>query len=111
MKKKFTPGPWKAHLNVPTAAIPGHLIKKDDDVMLPVASLWEGGGFKGKPTQIANAHLIAAAPELLEALEQIVKDFEEYPHDRIFTSAVLEVIKTRSASVVKKAHGESDDQG
>lgn len=69
---KHTPGPWKAHFNVPTAMIAGHIIKTDNDLMRPIASLWEGGGTKGKPTQIANAHLIAAAPELLEALRSLL---------------------------------------
>ena len=70
MKAKRSPGPWKAHLNVPTAIIEGHIIKTDDDVASPIASLWVGGGTKGKPTQKANAFLIAAAPELLEACKQ-----------------------------------------
>lgn len=72
-----TPGPWRAELNAPTAAMPGHIICTDDDVRHPVASLWVGGGTKGKPTQVANAHLIAAAPELLEALEVAVLLMEE----------------------------------
>ena len=62
-----TPGPWKACLNEPLITVPGHLIKTDDEVERPIASLWEGGGTEGKPTQIANAKLIAAAPDLLEA--------------------------------------------
>ena len=75
MKTKHTPGPWKAHLNVLGAVIPGHIIKMDDpdEIHRPIASLWEGGGIKGKPEQIANAHLIAASPELLEALKQATK--------------------------------------
>lgn len=73
MKAKYSKGPWKAHLNAPSAVIPGHLIKTDDGVQRPIASLWVGGGISGKPTQIANAHLIAAAPELLEHLRYALK--------------------------------------
>jgi hypothetical protein len=51
------------------------LIKNDDDIGYPVALLWEGGGTHGKPRQIARAHLIAAAPQLLEALKKL---FEEH---------------------------------
>lgn len=76
-KTKHTPGPWSAQLNAPTAAIPGHLIEAGD-VRHPVALLWEGVGTKGKPRQIANAHLIAAAPELLDALRAAVLNC---PHD------------------------------
>lgn len=60
-----TPGPWRAHLNVSSAITAGHIIKQDDAVQMPIALVPKGGGFKGVPTQIANAHLIAAAPELL----------------------------------------------
>lgn len=71
---KHTPVPWKACLNVPFAVIPGHLIKTDDDVERPIASLWEGGGTKGKPTQIANAKFIVRAcnsyDDLLEACKK-----------------------------------------
>lgn len=68
MKTKHSKGPWKAHLNASFAVIPGHLVMTDGDVQHPVALLSEGYGIKGKPTQVANAHLIAAAPELLEHL-------------------------------------------
>jgi hypothetical protein len=66
---KHTPGPWKAHFNVPTAVIEGHIIKAAHGAECPIASLWVGGGTKGKPTQLANACLIAAAPEMYEQLK------------------------------------------
>jgi hypothetical protein len=71
-KQTHTPGPWLACLNVPTAIIPGHIIKADYDPNRPIASLWRGGGSKGELEQIANARLIAAAPDLLAACEEFV---------------------------------------
>jgi len=71
METKHTHGPWKAHLNVPSAAIEGHIIKADYSAFRPIASLFKGGGSKGVPEQIANAFLIAAAPEMLDALQGI----------------------------------------
>jgi hypothetical protein len=68
MNTNFTPGPWKVHFNVPTAIYPGHIIKQDDNVQLPICNVPEGGGTHGKGIYRANAILIAAAPELLEAL-------------------------------------------
>lgn len=67
-----TPGPWEAVMNVPTAAIPGHIIYTADDIHRPIALLWEGGGTHGKPTQVANARLIGAAPDLLEACKALL---------------------------------------
>jgi hypothetical protein len=91
-----TPGPWFADLNCPT--MPGHIIKTIADPQRPVAALWEGGGTRGKPTQIANAHLIAAAPELLEMLEAILDDDGNmlWPFDR-----------AKAAHLVEKAKGEA----
>ena len=71
---KHTPGPWKAHFNVPFAAIEGHIIKTDYGAQCPIASLWVGGGTEGKPRQIANSHLIAAAPELLAACKDLLSE-------------------------------------
>ena len=90
MKKlKHTPGPWKAHYNVPTAVIPGHLIKADNETQTPIASLWVGGGTKGKPRQLANARLIAESSEMLKTMINSFKmlfklwDTEEWDYDEV----------------------------
>lgn len=99
-----TPGPWRAHLNAPTAAIEGHLIKVDDDIACPVASLWVGGGTIGKPRQIANAHLIAAAPELLEALQLLEFDLGHIS-PKVFDEEISEKAKAKLKSALAKAQG------
>jgi hypothetical protein len=61
MNNKHTPGPWIAH---ETAVV--------DSIERPLAET-----YKDMPRHLdealANAHLIAAAPELLEALESLVQ--------------------------------------
>lgn len=64
---------WKAHLNVPTAITPGHIIKVDDAVACPVAIVMAGTGSKGPKEQEDNARLIAAAPEMKTLLTEIAK--------------------------------------
>ena len=54
---KHSPGPWHVHM--------GHLIKCD--VGLVIADVEKNPSHIIKTARIANAHLIAAAPELLEA--------------------------------------------
>lgn len=78
---EHTPGPWEVARNGKTVNIP-----RGDK---PCHGVY--GAFCGT---LANAHLIAAAPDLLEALEEIViyaggadnalKD--EYVMDRVYTA-------------------------
>jgi hypothetical protein len=62
---------WKACFNVPTAAIPGHIVKAENDAETPICNVWVGGGLRGKARQIAVVNLIAAAPELLVACKAL----------------------------------------
>jgi hypothetical protein len=62
---KYSPGPWQ----VSRRAYPSSLTIVGEDSSAPsIASVW---GSYGQP-QYVNARLIAAAPELLEALESVM---------------------------------------
>lgn len=52
---------WEAHIDVPTAAIPGHVIKKKNMPYTPVACVPTG------PGQIERARVMAASMRLLAA--------------------------------------------
>ena len=67
--KAHTPGPWAILPNTP------HFVRAmhPADGMQPVATVYH---FDGELA--ANARLIAAAPELLEALEAVLPDLEHY---------------------------------
>lgn len=97
MSVAHTPGPWEA-------------IKVDDDLqqfgivaakqpmgarMNDICAVWLRGG---KKKTEANARLIAAAPELLDALQAVVSDLElgAHPH--------LHIDQIRAA--IAKATGE-----
>ena len=65
MDAKHTPGPWTV-----TPTLTGTLsINKTENV--PIATVGGAGWHLGKETAEANARLIAAAPDLLAALEEI----------------------------------------
>lgn len=72
--KKFTPGPW---------TVEGREIKGPQDSGVCVARIPEWGILADVPDQgPANARLIAAAPDLLEALGSLVAicENEGFPH-------------------------------
>jgi hypothetical protein len=78
-----TPGPWIAEVHATLddakAVAGGFDWAEDWRWQSPPASVWlaSEGGITGLPgcveTIAANAHLIAAAPDLLKALESIIK--------------------------------------
>lgn len=71
MKSQFTPGPWTAW---------GYTIYTDAG--LRVAQTWEQERCcLPTPTMEANARLIAAAPELLAALERLLESAEYLKED------------------------------
>ena len=68
-KTTFTPAPWVAQFNVMGTPAEAHLIAPVDGGLTDVA--WVN---PANTESQANANLIAAAPELYEALEALVKD-------------------------------------
>ena len=76
---RFTPGPWRAvtdpcHFDTLSDVIGGDTRRSP----APVNQLHVGvGGYAGVQEQEANAHLIASAPELYEALQSMCWGFKE----------------------------------
>jgi hypothetical protein len=67
------------------------------------------GGTMGAAERLSNARLIAAAPDLLAALETILdvwddgqRDFE----DRMYVSGTFKAVLDESRAAIKKARGE-----
>ena len=95
-----TPGPWRViggGLHIASDNAPGHVI---------VCRTGRLGMVGDEPKQTlarweADAHLIAAAPDLLEALEEFLK---AYDSDELFGDDPSEVEKARAA--IAKAKGE-----
>lgn len=90
-KNKHTPGPWKVVKSKGYSQLT-EIVSIDGPV------LSEGFGVNHESDQ-ANAHLIAAAPEMLEALEFFVNErLEQDPEDR---PAIM------AKRILAKARGES----
>lgn len=72
MTTKHTPGPWRA--GKPTDAI---VADTPADYGDEASNLHYGGHLIAESVAVCNRPLIAAAPELLEALQALVSDAED----------------------------------
>ena len=97
-----TKGPWKVFL-VKSGPNKGQLLGVGEETGEGVADayggLWGSGGEK-----LANAHLIAAAPELLEALEKLVAAM---PSRTILTDDELAPYDSACAAIAKAKGAQS----
>jgi hypothetical protein len=113
MNAKHTPGPWMAEvhatLDEAKAVAGGFDWAEEWRWQSPPASVWlaSEGGITGLPgcveTTAANAHLIASAPDLLEALEQISRVADAIPVIPYKTAETL--VKTLALAAIAKAKG------
>jgi hypothetical protein len=103
---KHSPGPWHVHL--------GHLIKCE--VGLVIADVEKNPSHIFKEARIANAHLIAAAPKMLAALEKVSEFIRhEYmcldPEEGRYVDKGAEPIWSILCEAIAEARsGESDGQ-
>jgi hypothetical protein len=68
METKHTPGPWKFRPSIFSEFYIETVDQSSDKTFIGEV----GGGLQSKQEIIANAKLVAAAPELLEALLEII---------------------------------------
>ncbi len=94
---KHTPGPWRVGLADDTV-----VTTQDGDEIVLVQG--DYGDPTAWPVMEANARLIAAAPELLEALQGLLQLVDELRADDPNWVLVPEVIAARAA--ITKATGE-----
>ncbi|MFK8258294.1 hypothetical protein ACFL9S_10960 [Erwinia sp. AnSW2-5] len=103
MKEKFTPGPW-----VVDAADVGaefNIDSADGGTSVGITSQI----FRDKDNEIrrANTQLIAAAPELLEALRCLKRELVLSDVDLAYIESHFRPHLDRASSAIKKALGES----
>lgn len=93
---KHTPGPWfvnghEHYTKYVEARIGGGLLQE-------VAAC---GPTEKQEQQEANARLIAAAPELLEALQHIEEYWNRDSNEQAMTDALWHIIETAQATIAK----------
>ncbi len=103
---KFTPGPWVIFgEDEPVPGVPSIMIETDKKpgqdlrgICAVDCTMDDAGNFVLTGDDWANAHLIAAAPDLLEALEAMMQGNGD-PIERV----------TKAAAAIAKAKGQGDD--
>ena len=94
-KTKHTPGPW--HISTNT-----HAMRIISNHCVALAEVYARESVE---KQVANAHLIAAAPEMLEALERITEMWQESPCSS-YPKGTLAFIQDIIEPLIRKAKGE-----
>jgi hypothetical protein len=101
--EKYTPGPWvKGYSNFDGALAVWPIIPIGPEEHFPICKVAPVENTTDEDH--ANANLIAAAPELLEALEFYVIGFEEMKQEFPFIEGDLPCMQKAKAAI-KKAHG------
>lgn len=88
----YTPGPWHVSNE-------GKLVIRDDEWLVPVAT----AGYATNDEELATAKLIAAAPDLLEALQNATRVLEAGKNVK-FPDWIETIHKSKAA--ISKALGE-----
>jgi hypothetical protein len=89
MKAEHTPGPWKVNHGNEM-----HHVTNTDGVV--IAEVYHN---TPKPQPYSNARLIAAAPELLEALKEMIP----YSEGQIWTPSAMKVWNEKAKRIIHKA--------
>lgn len=97
---KHTPGPWRDSFDGGYYVETAHDIPGDCGLVCAVTVFAIPG------RDLANARLIAAAPELLEALESVLEDFELLCNQRGIDHTLLASLDKPRAAIAKATGGE-----
>ncbi len=92
MKPIHTPGPWRSINRVIVANVPLHGLSEETEIAVC--------SFEPRiaDSLTANADLIAAAPELLTALENMVWTFEKLGNGKAIKDARAVIAKVRTSA-------------
>ncbi len=86
MNATHTPGPWRTGVDVENCGGGMNVLAADDSLRVAHTARFVRGGevLISEPVAKANAHLIAAAPELLEALKACVSDHDQLAAQQVY---------------------------
>lgn len=101
MQTKYTPGPWAVVDN--TAEPYGQLlVESETDGAVALCYTVERGEYAAPPECVANARLIAAAPDLLAVVEMVNRIWSHDQTENLHPESPAAILR----AALKKAKGE-----
>lgn len=110
---KHTPGPWSIFSDEPRNYYAGIEADGFSIVVIGYPDEFDDSGVRGRTTDEtkANAHLIAAAPELLQALENLLCEYEDrecqFGDDYLWVKHEDKITIDHARLTIAKAKGET----
>lgn len=101
MTERFTPGPWTVEID----HIVGTNVPEIYSANVCVGEADSFDGPKSEDERIANAHLIASAPELYSSLSELINNLCATDEEGLFAHSDL---YTNAVNALAKARGEHD---
>jgi hypothetical protein len=103
----YTPGPWKLkNAELGPDNDKGIMYIDENENQSLLAEVYEVVNPSGRKADVeANARLIAAAPEMLEALKVSQDTIDNLIHSMQFDGAKVEQVQIQNAKAIAKAEG------
>jgi hypothetical protein len=108
---KHTPGPWVIDREVrPEYVCSIHHVPEDGEGRKYLFVRGKLGHWPGDPIEnMANARLIAAAPDMLEALKECAEYIETDAHPNFYREETVDLIYSKALEAIAKAEGGSHE--
>ena len=100
---KHTPGPWVAQPTVDSTC--HNIFGTSKNQEYHIGTL-QGGSRADVQIAKANARLIAAAPELLEALQYCLEAANAYEAKALYSGNLHEIVQEKARAAIAKARGQ-----
>jgi hypothetical protein len=103
---KFTPGPWSPDDEIQQCPTASALTTRFFYGPNRLAIFRMGLGYESDETNEANAHLIAAAPDMYEALEDLLNEYSDLMSDMYGNHDGSTTAYMKAEAALAKARGE-----
>lgn len=99
-----TPGPWSIFIPEAVESERPGIVSKDGDIVIWGDVEDDAGVYgNGRDEEMANARLIAAAPDLLDALEKFLEPYDGFSDVELWRRYQMVVLDHNTLTAIRKA--------